>query len=159
MLGVSTQSNWTHWTNAFEHRLRELGWIEGRTVSTVYRWAEGRSERFGEIATELTRLKVDVILTVGSAVPAAKQVTSTIPIIFAIAVDPVGTGIVSSLAKPGGNVTGLSTQTPDLAGKRIEILRELLPDLRHFCDHRQYWLCGICRRGRGGSGSCSQAWP
>jgi putative ABC transport system substrate-binding protein len=132
LLGASTPSNWSPWTAAFVQRLRELGWAEGRTVAIEYRWAEGRSERFGEIAAEFVRLNVDVIVTVGSAVAAVKQVTSTIPIVFAIAVDPVGTGLVASLARPGGNVTGLSTQTTDLAGKRIQLLRELLPGLRRL---------------------------
>ena len=113
-------------------RLHELGWIEARTVAIEYRWAEGRRERFTEIATEFVRLKVDVIVTVGSAAAVAKQVTSVIPIVFAIAVDPVTSGLVASLARPGGNVTGLSTQTPDLAGKRIELLREVLPGLRRL---------------------------
>ena len=90
-------------------RLRELGWIEGRTIAIEYRWAEGRSERFSEIAAEFVRLKVDVILTVGTAIPARKQATSTIPIVFAIAVDPVGSGLVASLARPGGNVTAVGT--------------------------------------------------
>jgi putative ABC transport system substrate-binding protein len=113
-------------------RLRELGWVEGRNVAIEYRWAEGRRERFAEIAAEFVRLKVDVIVTVGSAVAATKQVTSTIPIVFALAVDPVGSGIVDSLARPGGNVTGISIQSTDLAGKRLEILREALPDLRRL---------------------------
>jgi len=111
-------------------RLRELGWIEGRTVAIEYRWAEGRTERYTEITTEFVRLKVDVIVTVGTAVAAAKQVTSTTPIVFAIAVDPVGSGMVASLAHPGGNATGLSVQSTELAGKRIELLREVLPNLR-----------------------------
>jgi putative ABC transport system substrate-binding protein len=132
VLGVSTPSNWRNWTAAFVGRLGELGWIEGRTVAIEYRWAGGRSERFAEIAAEFVRLKVDVILTVGSAVSAAKQATSAIPIVFAIAVDPVGTGMVASLARPGGNVTGLSTLTTGLAGKRIELLREVLPGLRRL---------------------------
>jgi putative ABC transport system substrate-binding protein len=128
-VGASTQANWTQWTNAFVQRLRELGWIEGRNVAIKYGWAEGRAERYGEIAAEFARLNVDVILTVGSAVPAAKQASSTIPIIFAIAVDPVGSGMVTSLARTGTNATGLSAQSADLAGKRIEILRELFPSL------------------------------
>jgi putative ABC transport system substrate-binding protein len=103
-----------------------------RTVTIEYRWAEGRSERYTDIATEFVRLNVDVIVTVGSAVAAAKQVTSTIPIVFAIAVDPVGSGMVASLARPGGNATGISVQSPELAGKRIEILREALPNLRRL---------------------------
>ena len=131
-LGTSTPLNWNPWTAAFVQRLRELGWIEGRTVTIEYRWAEGRNERYSEIATEFVRLKVDVILTVGTAVPAAKQATSTIPIVFAIAVDPVGSGLVASLARPDGNVTGSSGQSVELAGKRVEILRELLPDLRRM---------------------------
>ena len=131
-LGTSTPLNWNPWTAAFVQRLRELGWIEGRTVAIEYRWAEGRSERYSEIATEFVRLKVDVILTVGTAIPAAKQAASTIPIVFAIAVDPVGSGLVASLARPGGNVTGSSGQSVEVAGKRVEILRELLPDLRRM---------------------------
>ena len=111
---------------SFEQRLRELGWIDGRTVAIVYRWADGKSDRFGEIATEFVGLKVDVILTAGSAVAAAKRVTSTIPIVFAVAVDPVASGFVDSLARPGGNVTGLSLQSSDIAPKRIEILREAI---------------------------------
>ena len=132
VLGASTPSNWNHWTAALVRRLGELGWIEGRTVAIEYRWAEGRSELFTEITAEFVRLNVDVIVTVGSAAAAAKQVTSTIPIVFAIAVDPVGAGFVDSLARPGGNVTGLSIQTNELAGKRIELLREVLPNLRRL---------------------------
>jgi putative ABC transport system substrate-binding protein len=132
LLGASTRSNWSHWTAALVGRLRELGWVEGRTVAIEYRWAEGRSERFAEFAAEFVRLKVDVIVTAGAAVVAAKQATSTIPIVFAVAVDPVGSGMVASLARPGGNVTGLSIQSADLAGKRIELLREVLPSLRRL---------------------------
>src|SRR5437660_12010197 len=131
-LGASTPSAWSQWTAAFVQRLRELGWTEGRTVAIEYRWAEGRSERYADIAAEFVRLKVDIIVTVGSAVAATKQVTSTIPIVFAIAVDPVGSGMVASLVRPGGNATGISVQSIDLAGKRLEILREALPDLRRL---------------------------
>jgi putative ABC transport system substrate-binding protein len=131
-LGSSTPLNWNPWTAAFMQRLRELGWIEGRTVAIEYRWAEGRSERFGEIAAEFVRLKVDVIVAGGNGVAAAKQATSVIPIVFPLAVDPVGSGFVASLARPGGNVTGLSLQATDLASKRVEILHELLPDLRRM---------------------------
>jgi putative ABC transport system substrate-binding protein len=113
-------------------RLRELGWIEGRTIAIEYRWAEGRDERFTEIAAELVRLKVAVIVTVGSAVPAVKQATSVVPIVFAISGDPIGMGLVASLAQPGGNVTGLSSQATDLAGKRVELLREVIPGLRRL---------------------------
>jgi putative ABC transport system substrate-binding protein len=118
---------------AFVHRLRELGWIEGRNVAIEVRWAEGRTERFAGIAAELVRLKVDVILTHNTpTVLAAKQATSVIPIVFAAAGDPVGTGVVASLARPGGNVTGLSTQSGDLGAKRLELLREVVPGLRRL---------------------------
>src|SRR5437016_10717897 len=109
-LGAATLSTWSLWTAAFVQRLRELGWIDGRTIAIEYRWAEGRSERYTEIGAEFVRLKVDVIVTVGTAVPALKQLTSVIPIVFAAALDPVGSGLVASLARPGGNVTGLSVQ-------------------------------------------------
>jgi ABC-type uncharacterized transport system substrate-binding protein len=132
LLGAATSANWSQWTAAFVQRLRELGWIEGRTVAIEYRWAEGRNERYAEIAAEFVRLKVDVIVTVGSAAIAARQETSTIPIVFALAGDPVGQGMVTSLARPGGNLTGLSIQSVDLAGKRIELLREVLPGLRRL---------------------------
>jgi putative tryptophan/tyrosine transport system substrate-binding protein len=120
------------WINAFVARLRELGWIENRTVAIEYRWSEGRSERYAEIAAEFVRLNVDVVVTVGSAVPTVRQATATIPIVFAVGIDPVGSGLVASLAKPGGNVTGLSLQAANLAGKRIELLREVVPGLRRL---------------------------
>ncbi len=131
-LGAATPSSWSQWTTAFVQRLRELGWIEGRTVAIEYRWAEGRIERYAEISAEFVRLKVDVIVTSGGAVLAAKQSTSLIPIVFALATDPVGLGFVASLARPGGNVTGLSSQSTDTAGKRLELLRELVPGLRRL---------------------------
>jgi putative ABC transport system substrate-binding protein len=131
-LGAGTRSGWSDWVAAFVQRLRELGWIEGRTVAMEVRWAEGRPERYTEIAAEFVGLKVDVIVTVGSAVVALKQATSVIPVVFATAVDPLGTGLVASLARPGGNVTGLSMQSADLAGKRLELLREVLPGLRRL---------------------------
>jgi len=120
------------WTAAFEARLRELGWIDGQTVSIEYRWSEGRTERYAEIAEEFVRLNVNVIVTVGSAVPSVKQATTVIPIVFAVGIDPVASGLVASLAKPGGNVTGLSIQAADLASKRLEILREVVPSLRRL---------------------------
>src|SRR5215813_392746 len=129
-LGVSTPSGWRHYVTAFEERLHELGWIAGRNVAIEYRWAEGRGERFAEIAAEFVRSHVDVIVTGGGAVPAAKQATSTIPIVFALANDPVGIGLVASLSRPGGNVTGLSQQATDLAAKRLELLREFIPGVR-----------------------------
>jgi putative tryptophan/tyrosine transport system substrate-binding protein len=130
-LGASA-SGFAPWAAAFVARMRELGWVEGRTVAIEYRWSEGRPERYAEIAAEFVRLKVDVILTVGSAVPIVKQATTTIPIVFAVAIDPVGSGLVASLAKPGGNVTGLSIQANELAGKRLELLREVVPQLRRL---------------------------
>jgi putative tryptophan/tyrosine transport system substrate-binding protein len=130
-LGAATPSARSQWVAAFVQRLRELGWIEGRTVAIEYRWAEGRNERFAEIAAEFVRLKVDVIVTYATPpVVAAKEVTAVIPIVSAVMGDPVGTGLVASLARPGGNVTGLSNLAPDLAGKRLEMLREVLPGLR-----------------------------
>jgi putative ABC transport system substrate-binding protein len=131
-LGTTTPSSWSQWVVAFVQRLRELGWIEDRTIAIEYRWAEGRDERFAEIAAEFVRLKVDVIVTSGTALLAAKQATSIIPIVFAMANDPIGSGFVASLARPGGNVTGLSLQSTDLAGKRIELLREVVPGLRRL---------------------------
>jgi putative ABC transport system substrate-binding protein len=130
-LGAQTPAAQRPWNSAFVQRMHELGWIEGRTVAIEYRWAEGRSERYAEIAAEFIRLKVDVIVTQGTpAVLAAKQATLIIPIVFASAGDPVGTGLVTSLARPGGNATGLSSQQTDTIGKRIEILREVVPGLR-----------------------------
>jgi putative ABC transport system substrate-binding protein len=129
VLGVASASAWRSWVEAFVQRLGELGWVEGRTVAIEFRWAEGRSERFAEIAAELVRLKVDVIVTAGAAVAAAKQATTVIPIVFVVASDPVGSGFVTSLARPGGNVSGLSVQAIDLVGKRVALLRELVPNL------------------------------
>jgi putative ABC transport system substrate-binding protein len=120
------------WTAAFVARLGELGWIEGKTVAIEYRWSEGRSERYSEIAAEFVSRKVDVIVTVGSAVPLVRQATTVIPIVFAVGIDPVGSGLVASLAQPGGNVTGLSIQANELAGKRLEFARELVPQLHRL---------------------------
>jgi len=132
-LGSSTPSAMSGWTAAFVQRLRELGWIEGRTVAIEYRWGEGRNERYTEIAEEFVRLKVDVIVTYGTPPSkAAKQATAVIPIVFAAAADPVGSGLVSSLARPGGNITGLSLQQSDIVGKKLELLREVVTGLRRL---------------------------
>jgi putative ABC transport system substrate-binding protein len=131
-LGASTLSASSPWVAAFVGRLRELGWTEGRTIVIEYRWAEGRTERYAEIATEFVRLKVDVIVTSGSAVTTVKQATAVIPIVFAVAADPLGSGLVASLARPGGNVTGLSMQSTELVTKRCELLREIVPALRRM---------------------------
>jgi len=112
---------------AFRRRLRELGYVEGKNIVIEYRYAEGKLERLPDLAAELVRLKVDVIVTAGSANSAAKKASPTIPIVFANDTDPVGTGLVSSLARPGGNITGLSVMTPDLDGKRLELLKEAFP--------------------------------
>jgi putative ABC transport system substrate-binding protein len=131
-MSVSTPTAWSPFVAAFEQRLAELNWINGRTVAIEYRWAEGRSERFVEISAEFVRLNVDVILTGGSAVLAAKRATQTIPIVFALANDPLGAGLVASLSRPGGNVTGLSLQGPDIGSKRLGLMREALPGLRRL---------------------------
>src|SRR5215203_596510 len=130
-LGQSTPAAEADRAAAFSHRLHELGWQEGRTISIEYRWAEGRSEKAAEIAAEFVRLKVDVVVTSGTPqVIAAKQATTTIPIVFVPAGDPVRSGLVASLARPGGNVTGLTSMAADLAGKRLQLLREAVPSLR-----------------------------
>jgi putative ABC transport system substrate-binding protein len=123
---------WKPWTAAFIARLRDLGWIVGENIAIEYRWAEGRSRRVSEIAAEFLRQDVDVIVTYGSAVPILKQATTTIPIVFAVAFDPVRDGLVQSLAYPGGNVTGMSIQQLDLVGKRLELLREAIPQLHRL---------------------------
>src|SRR5215471_9406170 len=120
-LGPSTPLAMSQWVAAFAQRLRELG------------WTEGRNERLAEIAAEFVRLKVDVIVTYATPpVIAAKQATGVIPIVSAVMGDPVGTGLVASLARPGGNVTGLSNQSADIAGKQVELLREVVPGLRRL---------------------------
>src|SRR5262245_59991211 len=133
-LGGATAISQRAWAAAFVQRLRELGWIEGRTVTIEYRWGgEGRADRLAEIAAEFVRLKVDVILAGGTeAAVAAKQATSDIPIVFPSAGDPIGSGLVVSLARPGGNVTGLSNLGSDLGAKRLALLREVFPWLRRL---------------------------
>jgi putative tryptophan/tyrosine transport system substrate-binding protein len=120
------------WIAGFAERLRELGWIEGRTIAIEYRWSEGRPERVAEAAADLVQQKPDAIVTYGSAVPAFKQATTSIPIVFAIAVDPLGIGLVDNLSHPGGNVTGLSIQQNDTTGKRLELLHDIVPGLRRL---------------------------
>jgi len=131
-LGGSTAAAQSQWTSAFVQRLRELGWTEGRNVAIEYRWGEGRNERYVQIAAEFVRLKVDVIVTSGGAALTVKQATSAIPIVFAASNDPLGSGLVASLARPGGNLTGLSAQLADIAGKRAELLRDVVPGLRRL---------------------------
>jgi putative ABC transport system substrate-binding protein len=131
-LGATTAAAQPQWTAAFVQRLQDHGWVDGRTVTIEYRWGEGHGERYAPIAAEFVRLNVDVIVAPGGATLAAKQATSVIPIVFTAASDPVGSGLVASLARPGGNVTGLSVQARDLAGKRLELLREVVPRLRRL---------------------------
>jgi putative ABC transport system substrate-binding protein len=129
----NTRAAANEWTDAFVRRLSELGWIEGRTVAIEYRWVEGHAERFAEIAAEFAKLNVNVIVTSGTpAVQALQKATKTVPIVFATAGDPVSTGLVGSLARPGGHTTGLATIGDDLAGKRLELLREVVPHLRRL---------------------------
>ena len=134
MIGLigADPTSWGPWTAAFAARLRELGWIEGRTVAIEYRWTEGRPERPAEFAAEFVRLNADIIVTNSSSAPTVKQATSTIPIVFVLGNDPLGSGLVANLARPGGNVTGLSIQQPDIAGKRLQLLSEVVPRLRRL---------------------------
>jgi len=132
-LGASSRSAISAWTDAFVQRLSELGWIDGRSVSIVYRWAEGRPDRALELAKELAGLRVNVIVTHANAgVTAAKRATSTIPIVFGAAGDPVDAGLVTNITHPEANVTGLSLQQTDTAAKRLEIMRELVPNFRRL---------------------------
>jgi putative tryptophan/tyrosine transport system substrate-binding protein len=125
-------SGWGPWTTAFLQRMAELGWIDGRTITINYRWSEGSRDRDVEAAAEFVRQKVDIIVSHGAAIPSLKQATSDIPIVFAIALDPIGAGLVTNLARPGGNVTGLSRQSTDLGAKRLQLLREAVPNLRRL---------------------------
>jgi putative tryptophan/tyrosine transport system substrate-binding protein len=126
------ETGWSPWTAAFVARLRELGWIEGHTVAIEYRWEEGRFERYPDFVAEFVRRKFDLIVTNSDGALAAKQATTTIPIVFVLANDPLGNGLVQGLARPGANVTGLSLQSTDLAGKRLELLREAISPLRRL---------------------------
>jgi putative tryptophan/tyrosine transport system substrate-binding protein len=123
---------WKPWMAAFVARLRERGWIEGENITIQYRWSEGMSRRVSEIAAEFLRQDVDVIVTYGSAVAILKQATTTIPIVFAVAFDPLRDGLVQSMSHPGGNVTGMSIQQLDLVGKRLELLRAAIPQLHRL---------------------------
>jgi putative ABC transport system substrate-binding protein len=142
-LGTGTSSTQREWLATFTQRLHELGWREGQNLKIEVRFGEGRNERFAEIAAEFAALKVNMIVSSGGAVPAIMRTTSTIPTIFAGANDPVGSGYVTSLARPGGNVTGLSLQSADLVGKRLELLREVVPKLKHLA------VIGSARDSRG----------
>ena len=115
---------------AFRQGLRELGYVEGKNIVIEWRCAEGKLDRLPALAAELVRLKVDVIVSAGpTATRAAKEATATIPIVMALDADPVGSGFVASLARPGGNITGLSTLAPEISGKQLELLKEIIPKL------------------------------
>ncbi len=130
-LGATAASVWGPFVAAFQQRLHELGWSDGGNVLIEYRWAQGRDELYTKFAAEFVRLKVDVIVTAGTdATMAVEKATSDVPIVFASVGDPVGTGLVASLAHPGGNVTGLSNEQTDLAGYRLELLQEVVPSVR-----------------------------
>jgi len=127
-LSSSSPTDLTHLLEAFRQGLRELGYVEGQNIAIEYRWAEGKYERLPDLAAELVRLKVDVIVTEAPPAPeAAKQATSTIPIVFAVTGDPVAEGLVASLARPGGNITGLASIAPEVVGKQLELLKEVAP--------------------------------
>ncbi len=129
-LSAASPSSISARTEAFRQGLRELGYVEGKNIVIEYRYAEGKSDRLPDLAAELVRLKVDVIVTAGSAATRrAKEATVTIPIVMAQDPDPVGNGFVASLARPGGNITGLSQMAPELAGKRLELLKEIVSRL------------------------------
>src|SRR5262249_44098521 len=125
-------SAFSAWTAAFVARLRELGWIEHHTIAVEYRWSEGRIARYTENAAEFVGLKVDVMVINGTSLPTVKQTTSVIPIVFPVGIDPVSRGVIANLAQPGGNITGLSSQQSDLAGKRLGLLREVAPHVRRL---------------------------
>src|SRR5215831_12854174 len=132
LLAPGTVSSHGPWFAELVRRLHELGWIESRNISFEYRWGEGRPERYDEIAAELVRSKVDIIVTTAPVLPAVQRATSVIPIVFALSGDPVGAGLIASLARPGGNATGLSMLASETAGKRLELLREVVPGVRRL---------------------------
>jgi putative ABC transport system substrate-binding protein len=132
LLAPATPAAHGPWFAALVQRLHELGWIEGRTVAIEQRYAEGRIDRYDEIAAEFVRLKVDVIVTTGPAAQQVRKATSVIPIVLPLSGDPVGVGLAASLARPGGNVTGLSIMQPELASKRLKLLREVVPNIRRL---------------------------
>jgi putative ABC transport system substrate-binding protein len=129
-LGVTSPSTIPARIEAFRQGLRELGYVEGKNIVIEYRWAEGKPDRIPDLAAELVKLKVDVIVTQGPAITRlVKEATSTIPIVMGFDNDPVGSGFVASLARPGGNITGLSTLYPEISGKQLELLKEIVPQL------------------------------
>ena len=151
--GSGTSAAGSQWAAAFVQRLRELDWIDGRTVVIEYLWADGREPRFAEITAEFVRRKVDVVVTYGTpSAVAAKQGTSVIPVVFAAAGDPVGTGLVASLSRPGGNVTGLSTSKPTLRARDWKYCVRFFPDSTRWrswptaAAATPYWICARLRQ-------------
>ena len=151
------------WHEALQQGLQELGWLEGQNVTLVYRFAEGRFERFPLLAAELVELRVDVIVaSLTPALKAAKQATATIPIVMAGPADPVGTSLVDSLRRPGGNVTGVSAMGVDLTGKRLELLKEAVPKVSRlgmlwYRDVRA-WEWGFTMIPWSADSGCWRAW-
>jgi len=141
-LVAGSQASHGAWVAGFAQRLSELGWTDGRNVTIEYRWAAGDNQRMAEFAGEFVERKVDVIVTSANGVTMARQATSSIPIVFAAFGDPIVAGVAESLARPGGNVTGLTVQPGDLAGKRIGLLREIIPNLRRLSA-----LCNVASSG------------
>jgi putative ABC transport system substrate-binding protein len=132
-LGVATSAAWSAWVAAFVQRLRELGWTEGRNIAIDYRWSDGNNDRLAELAGDLAQRKVDIVVTGGPVrVSAATRAMPTTPIVFALMADPIGTGTIESLARPGGNVTGMSMQLIETVGKRLELIREVVPNLHRL---------------------------
>src|SRR3954469_8707247 len=131
-LVTGSQASHGAWIAAFAKRLSELGWTEGRNIVIEYRWAAGDNDRMAEFAAEFVQRKVDVIVSSANGVNIASGATSSIPIVFAAYNDPIVSGLVKSLSRPGGNVTGLTVQPSDLASKRVELLREVVPNMRRL---------------------------
>jgi putative tryptophan/tyrosine transport system substrate-binding protein len=129
-LGLTSASAYAPQLQGFVQGLRELGYVEGKNIVMEYRWADGREERLAELAAQLVRLNPDVLVAHASGVRAAQQATSTIPIVMGVSADPVGMGLIKSLARPGGNTTGVASQLVDLAAKRLQLLKEIVPQLK-----------------------------
>ena len=148
-LVAGTQASHGAWVAGYAKRLSELGWTEGRNVTIEYRWAARDNQRMAEFATEFVQRKVDVIVTSANGVTLARKATSSIPIVFAAYSDPVAAGLVESLARPGGNVTGLTVQPSDLASKRVDLLREIVPNLRRLSALTNVAATGFLREAEG----------
>ena len=144
-----SQASHGAWVAAFAQRMSELGWTEGRNVTIEYRWADGDNLRMTAFAAEFVQRKADVIVSSANGVTIARQATASIPIVFAAYADPVASGLVESLARPGGNVTGLTVQPSDLAGKRVGLLRQIIPNLRRLSALTNVAASGFLREAEG----------